>query len=89
MDNDDNGNNDDDDEAKRIKAILGIINQDIDGDGDGKDTMNIETEVAVETVTDAIVMVDSGIVIEEEEFTKDVMCAREELIVSLNYEYGT
>ena len=89
MDNDENGNNDDDDEAKRIKAILGIINQDIDGDGDGKDTMNIETEVAVETVTDAIVMVDSGIVIEEEEFTKDVMCAREELIVSLNYEYGT
>ena len=89
MDNDDNGNNDDDDEAKRIKAILGIINQDIDGDGDGKDTMHIETEVAVETVTDAIVMVDSGIVIEEEEFTKDVICAREELIVSLNYEYGT
>ena len=89
MDNDDNGNNDDDDEAKRIKAILGIINQDIDGDGDGEDTMHIETEVAVETVTDAIVMVDSGIVIEEEEFTKDVMCAREELIVSLNYEYGT
>ena len=34
-------------------------------------------------------MADSGIVIEEEEFTKDVMCAREELIVSLNYEYGT
>ena len=89
IDNDNNGNNDDYDEAKRIKAILGIVNQDIDGNDDGEDTMYIETEVAVETVTDAIVMADSGIVIEEEEFTKDIMCARGKLIVSLNYEYGT
>ena len=42
MDNDNNGNNDDDDEAKWIKAILGIVNQDIDGDDDGEDTIHIE-----------------------------------------------
>ena len=89
MDNDDNGKNDDDDETKRTKAILSIVNQDYNGDDDGEDTTHIQTEVAVERVTDSIAMADSGIVIEEEEFTKDVMCAREELIVSLNYEYGT
>ena len=49
----------------------------------------LRKKVAVETVTDAIIMTDNGIVIEEEEFTKDVMCARGKLIVSLNYEHGT
>ena len=88
MDNDGNGKHDDDDEAKRIKAIFGIVSQDIDRDDDGEDTMHIEIEVSVETVTDAIVIADSGIVIQWEEFTKDVICTSEEIIVSLNYEYG-
>ena len=89
MDNDDNGKNDDDNETKRIKAIFGIVNQDVDGNDDGEDIIQIETEVVVETVTDFIVMADSGIAIEEEEITKDIMCARDEIIVSLNYECGT
>jgi len=48
MDSDDNGNNDDDGEAKRIKAVLGIVNEYINRDDDGGDTMHIETEAAVE-----------------------------------------
>ena len=48
MDNDESGNNDDDGEAKRIKVFLGIVNEDIDRNDDGEDTMHIETEVAVE-----------------------------------------
>ena len=84
MDNDDNGNNDDDDEANMIKDIHGIVNEDINEDDDGDDTIRIKIDCVVETVTYTTVMADSGIVIEEEEFTKDVMFAREEHIVGLN-----
>ena len=89
MDNNNNGDNDDDDEAKRIKAVLRIVNGEIDKDDDGEDTIYIEIELVVETITDATVMADSGIVIEENESTKDIIFAREEFIVSLNYKYGT
>ena len=88
MDNNNKGDNDDDDEAKRIKVVLRIANEKFDRDGAGEDTIHIETELVVETITDAIVMADSGIVIEEDESTKDIIFAREEFIVSLNYKYG-
>lgn len=65
MDNDDNSNNHDDDKTVRIKDILDIVNEEIEGDDDGEDTMYIETKVAVETVTDVIEMTDSEVTIKE------------------------
>lgn len=65
MDNDDNSNNHDDDKTVRIKDILGIVNEEIEGDDDGEDTMYIETKVAVETVTDVIEMTDSEVTIKD------------------------
>ena len=65
MDNDDNSNNHDDDKTVRIKDILDIVNEEIEGDDDGEDTMYIETKVAVETVTDVIEMTDSEVTIKD------------------------
>ena len=78
---DDNGNNDDDDGAKRIKTTLGIVNQEIQGYNDGEDTIHIEIEVAVKTVTDTIVMANIEVVMKEKESTKDAMFARGEVIL--------
>ena len=65
MDNDDNSNNHDDDKTVRIKDILDIVNEEIEGDDDGEDTIYIETKVAVETVTDVIEMTDSEVTIKD------------------------
>merc|ERR1711957_973161 len=45
MDDDDNDIDDNDDEAKRIKAILGIVQDEIEGNDDSEETVQIETEV--------------------------------------------
>merc|ERR1719491_742387 len=80
MDDDDNDIDNNDDEAKRIKAILGIVQDEIEGNDDSEETVQIETEVAVETVTDTIVSTDSEAAIEEEESTNDTMFSREDLM---------
>merc|ERR1712161_91077 len=70
-----------DDRTKEWKTGSDVeVEDEIEGNDDSEETVQIETEVAVETVTDTIVSADSEAAIEEEESTNDTMFSREDLM---------